>query len=395
MTQELSRTMPKWRIDGVKWCFVMPVIGQPRFWKRIEKLPIENEEVCACSFERAYFQSRGCYPIQARTLGVLGRGSISNLWTLFTSIFKLRRYINSAELVYCFSSLQLLLILIAGVGKRKGLTLVCEIADIEPRLYGGGLKGAILRSIESKVLRSADHIVCTASGFMTQFYEPRLKVTTPWTVVENKLPADLLEEGQRCNPHADRVGGPIRIGWFGLIRCEVTLQMLLALKRMTSERFELVVRGTYHRIDQKLIDELEAVTVNCPKGFHWPGDLPSIYGSVDLVVAAFPWQEEPARSWQLARTNRFYESCFFGKPMIVRSYSSDARVVQHHNIGLSVDLSDVNVAARKLSNITWEQISAWRSNLKELNPETYTDFGEHEKLRTKLSCLLRSKWVQS
>lgn len=114
--------------------------------------------------------------------------------------------------------------------------------------------------------------------------------------------------------------------------------------------------------------------------FRAPDDLPALYGSVDLVWACYPWSSGTRGNASMARTNRFYEACYFGRPMITLAGTEDARAVVAAGIGAAMDLSDVESAAATVAAIDRPRIDAWRAAIERLPPRTYLLTDEHERL---------------
>ena len=109
---------------------------------------------------------------------------------------------------------------------------------------------------------------------------------------------------------------------------------------------------------------------NLPSNFEYrgkyrsPDDLPSLYEDVDLIWACYPGPEvtDPDWRWALSicRSNRFYESCFFQKPLISLSESGDGLVVDRFQIGLGLTDQTTNGVTKAISAISPDKLLAWR-----------------------------------
>lgn len=112
-----------------------------------------------------------------------------------------------------------------------------------------------------------------------------------------------------------------------------------------------------------------------------PNDLPKLYGGVDIVWACYKFIGP--RDWNLkwARPNRFYESCYFGRPLISRLGSSDSKEVDRLKIGFNIQTHEISEVVTELESITAEMVEQWRSNSLELPNSLfiYTDEGEQLK----------------
>ena len=115
--------------------------------------------------------------------------------------------------------------------------------------------------------------------------------------------------------------------------------------------------------------------------FMWPVDLEKMYCSVDVVWGCYPYGDSAPGNWQWAKTNRFYESCFFRKPLITLLNSADAAVVSKLNIGFSVDLSDINKTVEFLmSKLSKEYLASLTNNLGQVPEQSYLYMDDHDRL---------------
>ena len=90
--------------------------------------------------------------------------------------------------------------------------------------------------------------MATASGFIDTYYRQWLKASVPAMVIENKLESDFVDEiiskeitkPPRARPLVD---GPLRIGYFGLLRCDWSWHVLESLAMARPQDVEIVVAG--------------------------------------------------------------------------------------------------------------------------------------------------------
>jgi hypothetical protein len=173
----------------------------------------------------------------------------------------------------------------------------------------------------------------------------------------------------------------VRIGYFGLLGCQWSLDTLHELSRLQPGRFEFILSGKEWP-GVPLSPMLSKTPGSEYRGsYRSPDDLPGLYGSIDLTWACYP--PIGKKDWNLkwARPNRFYESCFFGVPLISRAGSSDAEDVARLGIGALLDRSDPRDAARQLAGtITEESLAAWRAAMVTVEPSIYRYTDEFERL---------------
>src|SRR5207248_9114161 len=85
--------------------------------------------------------------------------------------------------------------------------------------------------------------------YLTEYFEPRQKLHRNWQIpillVENKV---LELDGESAIQASDPVqdlppGPPWRIGWFGMIRCQKSLDIFSDLVKAHPNLIEVVIRG--------------------------------------------------------------------------------------------------------------------------------------------------------
>src|SRR6516225_5785654 len=120
-------------------------------------------------------------------------------------------------------------------------TVVYECLDIHRMLLSKGLGGTLLRLLESELWRDVDLLLTSSPAFVRNYFAPR-RFPAPIRLVENKL---LRTETQSDDARLDRPasGPPWRIGWFGMIRCRRSLEILSALTRAAQGAVEVIIRG--------------------------------------------------------------------------------------------------------------------------------------------------------
>lgn len=349
---------------------LLPVLGHPRDSKRISMLQSEGFDVQAAAFERDYHSGRmpSC-PVER--LGRIGHGRyLSRLGRMMRALPRLRRLIRRSDACYASGPDMALMGLIAGLGLGKPMVL--EVGDLRRIQVSPGMSGTVMRFVDRWIVNRCALLVSTASGFAHGYFRDRLHSRTPVLLIENKLDQAAVQALRALPPvpapRAD--GGKIRIGWFGVLRCPWSLDALRHLVQRHGEKFEVVIAG--HVLDPV---DLPTVVANTPGlsylgEYRSPADLPSLYGSVDMVWTVYPGPEvtNPAWRWALlvSRSNRFYESCFFGRPIITMADSGDGEEVARREIGLCLDSQDLDSIACALSRIDTVQLQSWFDALNRL-----------------------------
>lgn len=373
---------------------VLPMVGHPRDSKRIAMLREAGFEAAAAAFERDLPAGRppAC-PVEllgSLAAGRYGRRAIR----LLSSLRRLRRAIRRSDLVYASGPDMAYAALLAGCG--LGRPVVLEVGDIRGIQVAPGMKGSAVRRLEKYFADACSLLVATAPGFIEGYYRRMVGSTVPALVIENKLERSLTEElpgGKIPGPPPGRplVDRPLRIGYFGFLRCEWSWRVLEHLARTRPRQIEIVTAG----YGSPGVD-LAARASRFPNlkflgPYRSPEDLPALYGQVDLVWGCYPKPGPGDRNWRWARTNRFYESCFFRRPMVALAESGDSGDVAKYGIGPVVAGREAEATAAELLGITPGDLARWRESLSRVPPEVYLYTREAEDIKALLIKTVRDR----
>lgn len=363
---------------------LLPVLGHPRDSKRISMLQSEGFEVRAAAFERDYHTGRlPTCPIER--LGRISHGRyLSRLGRMMRALPRLRRLIRRSDACYASGPDMALMGLIAGLGLGKPMVL--EVGDLRRIQVSPGMSGKVMRLVDRWIINRCALLVSTASGFAHGYYRDRLHSRTPVLLIENKLDHAASRALRELPPAPPpRAGGAkIRIGWFGVLRCPWSLDVLRHLVQRHGERFEVIIAG--HVLDPANLAEVAANTpgMSYVGEYRSPDDLPSLYGSVDMVWTVYPGPEvtDPAWRWALlvSRSNRFYESCFFGRPIITMADSGDGEEVAKLGVGVCLASQAIDSIAAELSSVSADRLQTWIDALARLPSSVHSATDEPVKL---------------
>ena len=363
---------------------LQPTLTVARVAKRIDMLQRAGCKLESMGFERNLSTGRlpNC-PLES--LGPMPHGRyFSRVLKMAWRLPKVRAGVSRNDLVYAFNPDMALLALAAGAGLGKPVVL--EVADIRPVQVAGGPLGLAFRKIDKWVTEACRLLVLTSDGYAS-YYKDWLAVATPRMVIENKLDAPFAAAvrarlgGVRAG--APLAGRPLRIGWFGLLRDQWSLAVLEALTRARPGGYSVLLAGQAHNpLDGK---EFLRLVANNPafefRGpYRHPEHLPDLYADVDVIMAGKP----PTIPEAWSRTNRLYDACLFGKPLIVRAGSGDAALVQRHGIGAVVQAEDIAAAAEEIAAVEVAQWEGWRAKAEALPPEVHTISSEASDLQAVL-----------
>ncbi len=339
-------------------------------------------QVEAAAFERDYHTGRmpACPVVR---LGHIAHGRyVSRAFKMLRALPNLRRAIRRHRAAYASGPDMALFAIIAGWGLRRPVIL--EVGDIRHAQVAPGWKGRLARRLDRFIANRCAILVVTARGFADGYYASRLGCRTPILVMENKLDeaplAKALEGRAPQAPRAFEPGTrPLRIGYFGVLRCAWSWHVLTRLAESMPERIRVVAAG-YCLDPAEPPPEIRRLPNFEYRGrYRSPEDLPALYGDVDLLWACYPPPGVTDPDWRWAqsicRSNRFYEGCFFKRPLVSMAESGDGEEVRRLGIGLVLaDQSDASVL-RAIADLSSEDFARWSRNLDRLprSVSVYTD----------------------
>lgn len=371
--------------------FVLPVLGQPRHSKRIAMALAGGLSAEAAAFERDYHKGR-LPPCEVTSLGSVRHGNyLARIPRLLAAIRRLRPLVRRNDVVYAFGPDMAVIAAIACFPRR--IPVAFEVGDIVYAQLRKGPIGGVVRMIDRWLSHRCGLIVTTTDAFLERYYRDRLGARTPGLVIENKLEpgfADGVQVHPRAagRPLADR---PLRIGYFGLLRCRWSWDVLSELVRREPGRFEVTLAGfPVDPPDLRL--RVEGIPGMRYLGeYRSPQDLPGLYGSVDLVWGSYhPLKPDDFPYWW-ARPNRFYEACLFRRPIISRKGTIDSRDVDRWGIGLSIHEVGVDETVERIRGITAGEVDRWTSAMDSLPRDIYVYREEGPALCRALASLAGSK----
>jgi succinoglycan biosynthesis protein ExoL len=212
--------------------------------------------------------------------------------------------------------------------------LIYECLDVHRFMTRDDPLGTVMRGIERRLLADTSAVVISSPAFAREYFDKRQAGPARTLLIENRLPWG-FDYGARPITPAAR-SGPIRIGWFGNLRCRRSLRLLLSLADRFPERVELSLRGAPARTELGNFEAELAGRTNVSFGgrYAWPGDLASIYADVDLVWAGDFHDPGANSKWLLP--NRLYEGGYYCAPPIAPSDSETGRWVDAHGVGFTL-----------------------------------------------------------
>ena len=191
--------------------------------------------------------------------------------------------------------------------------LVYECLDIHRLLLGSSLPSKAVQAVQARLLKNADLVLTSSPAFEREYFRKRVPDVPPVFLIENKVPdldgtafADAVHQSASADP-----GPPWIIGWFGMLRCKRTFDVLADLVRQSEGRIKVVIAG---RPSPAEFTDFAAMVAKVP-GFTFHGayvaaDLPRLYAQCHFAWAIDFFEEGLNSSWLLP--NRIYEAMAHG-----------------------------------------------------------------------------------
>lgn len=269
-------------------------------WRRHDMLRKGGADVRLAGFRRGDGPLRGAPVVLGQTRN--GRLAARAL-AVFRLIPGLARRLGSgpAPDVILARNLEMLVLAVSLRRRFPDARIVYELLDIHRMLLGKGLKSRALRAVEAALMRHVALVIVSSPGFVRHYLTPFSRPARQVALVENKP----FPTGRSARPALS--DGPIRIGWFGILRCAWSLAMLDRLTRTEPGRWNVVLRG---RPALDVLPDFHATVAANPDiaflgPYRWPTDLPEIYATVDLAWLIDRYEAGGNSDWLLP--NRLYE----------------------------------------------------------------------------------------
>ena len=243
---------------------------------------------------------------------------------------KVKRLVQHADVVVARNLETLVL---ARWVTRRRQRLVYECLDIHRLLLGRSVASWLLHRIEAWALRRVDLVFVSAPAFRDAYFLARRGYRGEILLVENLVPRSLeaLPAAVSVKPSP-----PWVIGWFGMLRCRRTLDMLKQLAAGSGGRIEVLIAG---RPTTDMFVDFAQEVAEAPgldfAGAYTASDLPALFARIHFVWAIDYFEEGLNSTWLLP--NRLYESIAHGAvPLALRSVAT-GQWLEGHNVGVLLD----------------------------------------------------------
>ncbi len=259
----------------------------------------------------------------------------------------------------------------AARGHGRTPRLVYEVLDIHRLMLRDDSVGRALRLVERRLCRAVDLVLVSSPAFVTRYFDRYQQTGAPVLLIENKVLR--TENGVRPDAPTKACddGGPLIIGWFGILRCAFSLACLDAVTRAAPGRYKVILRG---RPAHDALPQFDATVAQNPDllfcgPYDYPGDLARIYGEVDLAWLVDRYDEGANSDWLLP--NRLYESGLHRVPPICLAGTEVARKAERLNIGVSIADASVQAATGTLDQIDAARLAGLDKAMAQIEPAVW------------------------
>jgi succinoglycan biosynthesis protein ExoL len=167
-----------------------------------------------------------------------------------------------------------------------------------------------------------------------EHYFSRLGVHLPTVIVVENKRVPSADSLQRPRPNPGRHEPPWKVGWFGILRCTQSFEVLRDLAVRHPKFLDVELRGRPTGDVQALIDRHLPLPNMRFQGPYTQADISLLYGERDFTWAVDLWQSGQNADWLLP--NRIYEGGFFNCPPIALAGTETARWLTARGAGVVV-----------------------------------------------------------
>lgn len=242
--------------------------------------------------------------------------------------------------------------------------LVYEVLDIHRLMIGESVAPRLLRAAERRLGRDVDLCLTSSPGFVRNYFAPHCLFEDRIRIVENKA----LD----APPPAPAPTGPLAIGWFGILRCRWSLDMLDGLTRAAPGRYRVVLRG---RPALDVLPDFHEVVAGNPDlcfggPYRYPEDLAAIYGEVRITWLPDRYDQGANSDWLLP--NRLYEGGQQGRVPLALAGTESAAFLARLGIGLRLEAPSIEALRVLLDPLTTADLDRLGAAVRAVPASTWT-----------------------
>lgn len=314
-------------------------------------------------FSRANQKIPDSLPYTVQLLGELhDERYAERLKKYFTSFKKIGKKYKNRDVTFYLTGLDIAMIFHFLNPRAKYIYEECDLTHT----YLGLLK-RILEWVDKKIIKKSFLTVSTSEGFVEYHFGERRPSNV--ILVENRLNPLVedckVERNKKFNPES------LSIGFVGGPRFDSIYNFI----DVFCQNFP---SGTFHIYGGPVPENFQNLRKyqNCEiHGFFKnPIDLPTIYNSIDLVVATYDTKFENVK---YAEPNKIYESIYFETPIVVSTGTFLANKVKKLGIGFDINAMDDSSVINFINSLSEEVLNEKVSNMKKIDKRDMLNINNH------------------
>jgi hypothetical protein len=313
-------------------------LSDPAVVRRVQMLQAGGADVVLFGFRRTREPITSVAGAPALDLGRTHNARLlSRAYSVLRALVLIRRWSGRVEGADAILARNLEMLLVAHSARQKKArraTLNYELLDVHRLLVSRSPVGALLRAIEGFLLGDTALTLVSSPAFVTNYFDRWSRPVRRVRVVENRVLE--LSSAPRAVAANRPAGPPWRIGWYGMIRCHRSLEILRALARDAPGLVEIEIRG---RPSYTEFDDFDRQVSGIPNlsygGPYRPGDVSELYSRSHFAWCIDFFEAGLNSSWLLP--NRLYESQLNGAVPIALRGVETGRWLARRGAGLLID----------------------------------------------------------
>ncbi len=289
---------------------------------------------------------------------------ITSVLTTMANMRAIAPHVHGADVILARN---LEMLSLGALARRRYAThasLIYESLDIHSLMLNGGPGGTVLRSIESRLWRDVDLLLTSSPAFVSNYFRPR-GYRGVIRIEQNKVPS--LENDLPPMPRRPPPGPPWRIGWFGMLRCRRSLEVLGKLAIECDGALEIIIRG---RPSSSVFSDFATAIAGLPHvkflgPYRNPTDLGRIYGEVHFSWTIDYYESGLNSTWLLPC--RLYEGSLYGSVPIAQKGVETSKWLDERNAGVVLNEPIERALGAFFKNLTQSKYEALANGIAELD----------------------------